>query len=113
MYCGPMFASIQGRKVPTYLRVSRKLASEAPITVTGRGSEASATRLTLDSACKTSASPEPRITRTPPQIATGILGERLVTTGAAGPGCAAESEEGELVTASSIVTVPRRLRARM
>src|SRR5580698_5579638 len=99
MYCGPTFASIHGLMVPTYLCESRKLVSDAPITVTGRGEEASATVLTFDSACRTSASPSPSITTTPAVTTSGITGERfdLFVVG------------GVFVV---VVIVPRRSRAR-
>ncbi len=68
MNCGPTLASTHGRRVPTYLRVSRKVVSRAATTVTGLGAAERATLFTFDSAWRTRPAPSARTPASPARI---------------------------------------------
>ena len=75
--CGPTLASTHGRIVPMYVRVSRKLASRATMTVTGLGDEARATWFTRECARHMSPAPRSSTTATAASTTTGTHGDRV------------------------------------
>src|SRR5580658_9210363 len=102
MNWGPTSADTQGSSVPTYIRVGRKVAAFATVTVTGFALLASATLFTFDSAREMRRPPTARTTSTPPPMPKGIAGDRVTRAEGLVRG------RSEACDSSAIISVPSR-----